>query len=344
MQALNSSSASWKLAFASSAIVVVVAALTTTWCKKAKKQRKSLQSSMRSVNYHFLRECNYGCNFCFHTDLKSEWVGLENALEAIRLLKQAGCEKLNFSGGEPFLKPKDLGKMVKFAKKIGVKSVSIISNGSLIKEDWLDENGSDLDILGISCDSFKDSTNQAHGRYKKGRGEAKDNAFKVAEWCAQRGIMFKLNTVVTSLNCNEDMKEGLRQLRAIGLQRWKVFQCLAIEGENIGDNKTSRDVSDLGGNLLITDAQFRAFLDLHAEFNPVFESNELMRNSYVMLDEKCRFLNNQGGCKTPTKSILEVGVAAAFMEAGFEQETFIKRGGLYAWSRSGADIEDVAPP
>jgi len=338
----------WRVLVASSATTAMIAALTTVLRKKASQKRRAAgllnqqrkTNGLLSVNYHFLRECNYGCKFCFHTNLQSEWVGVDKALDAIQLLSEQGTEKLNFSGGEPFLKAKDLGKMCRFAKQIGIQSVSIISNGSLITEKWIDEWGKHVDILGISCDSFNDSTNVEIGRYKMRKGVAvhKDQVFQVAEWCAAKGIIFKLNTVVNALNCHEDMTEGLHRLRQMGMKRWKVFQCLPIEGENAGENKTGRDVS----RLLISDDQYRAFLEHHAEFNPVWESNDLMRNSYVILDEKCRFLNNQDGTKKPTKSILDIGVQAAFKEAGFEEETFHKRGGVYDWTRTSADIEDAA--
>lgn len=46
-------------------------------------------------------------------------VSLEDALKGIRLLKDAGMRKINFAGGEPFLYPKILGKMVDFCKEVG---------------------------------------------------------------------------------------------------------------------------------------------------------------------------------------------------------------------------------
>lgn len=72
-------------------------------------------------------------------------------------------EKINFSGGEPFLpqRGRHLGEMAKFCKKIlKLPSVTIVSNGSLIKEKWLQEYGEFVDILAISCDSFDEDTNK----------------------------------------------------------------------------------------------------------------------------------------------------------------------------------------
>lgn len=73
-------------------------------------------------------------------------------------------EKINFSGGEPFLPNRGhhLGEMVKYCKKyLKLPSVTIVSNGSLIKETWFREYGQFVDIIAISCDSFDEATNKA---------------------------------------------------------------------------------------------------------------------------------------------------------------------------------------
>ena len=41
------------------------------------------------------------------------------------------------------------------------------------------------------------------------------------------------------------------------------------------------------------------------------ESNETMKDSYLLLDEKLRFLNCSDGKKLPSESLLEVGVERA---------------------------------
>ena len=53
-------------------------------------------------------------------------------------------QKINFSGGEPFIhqKGKYLGDLVKYCKvDLGLRSVTIVSNGSLITEEWFQEYG-----------------------------------------------------------------------------------------------------------------------------------------------------------------------------------------------------------
>lgn len=43
-----------------------------------------------SVNYHFTRQCNYKCGFCFHTAKTSFVLPLEDAKRGLLLLKEAG--------------------------------------------------------------------------------------------------------------------------------------------------------------------------------------------------------------------------------------------------------------
>ena len=112
--------------------------------------------------------------------------------------------------------------------------------------------------------------------------------------------------------------------------RWKVFQCLPIEAENMGEGAL-RQVEEF----LVTEDEWKHFLDTHSSINClVQESNVKMRNSYLILDEYMRFLDNSNGRKDPSKSILDVGVKAALDNSGFDEEMFVKRGGKYKWSKA----------
>lgn len=43
-----------------------------------------------SVNYHFTRQCNYKCGFCFHTAKTSFVLPIEEAKRGLQLLKESG--------------------------------------------------------------------------------------------------------------------------------------------------------------------------------------------------------------------------------------------------------------
>ncbi|XP_062325665.1 S-adenosylmethionine-dependent nucleotide dehydratase RSAD2 [Osmerus eperlanus] len=287
-----------------------------------------------SVNYHFTRQCNYKCGFCFHTAKTSFVLPIEEAKKGLKLLKEAGLEKINFSGGEPFLHDRGdfLGKLVQYCKQdLQLPSVSIVSNGSLIKERWFQKYGEYLDILAISCDSFNEETNQLIGR-AQGRKSHLDNLHKVRNWCCNYKVAFKINSVINTFNMDEDMSENITQLDPV---RWKVFQCLLIDGENAGENSLRE-----AERFVISNQHFQDFLDRHSSISCLVpESNQKMRDSYLILDEYMRFLDCTQGRKDPSKSILDVGVETAIQFSGFDEKMFLKRGGKYVWSKADMKLE-----
>lgn len=287
-----------------------------------------------SVNYHFTRKCNYKCGFCFHTAKTSFVLPLDTAIKGLVMLKDAGMEKINFSGGEPFIVKRGtvVGEMVRYCKEtLKLPSVSIVSNGSLIKEDWFKKYGEYLDILAVSCDSFDSDTNEKIGR-QQGQKNHIDSLLRVRRLCTEYKVAFKLNTVVNTYNKDEDMAEAINQLNPC---RWKVFQCLLIEGENAGP-----DALRNAEQFVISDEDFANFLDMHRSVECLVpESNKKMQNSYLILDEYMRFLDCTKGLKEPSKSLLDVGVENALKFSGFDERMFFKRGGKYVWSKSDMKLD-----
>ncbi len=119
---------------------------------------------------------------------------------------------------------------------------------------------------------------------------------RLAELCRAQGIGIKLNTVVTALNWQEDMSDFVRELAP---SRWKVFQVLAVVGQNDGAVEP----------LLISADQFGRFVARHAAlaaegFEAVAEDNDAMTDSYAMIDPLGRFFGNSGGVQSYSRPIL----------------------------------------
>ncbi len=56
----------------------------------------------------------------------------------------SGLEKINFSGGEPFIHKRGefLGELTRYCKRdLGLDSVTIVCNGSLVTEKWFAKYG-----------------------------------------------------------------------------------------------------------------------------------------------------------------------------------------------------------
>ena len=274
-----------------------------------------------SVNFHYTRLCNFSCGFCFHTKKSSDKLPIEDAIRGCDMLKKAGTRKLNIAGGEPFIYPRYLGELIKQCKEnIKIEKISVITNGSLVKKDFFEKFGKYIDVFGVSCDSFDKETNIKIGRGKKGENVQK--LFEIRELCKQYGIKFKLNTVVCNYNKDENMVENIKKLNP---DRWKVFQVLMVKGEN--EDKVTQ--------FQITNEEFKQFVERHKEIKcMVSESNDNMKSSYLILDEKMRFLDKGDGDEICSQSILEVGVEKALESIVYDEKEFKKRKGDYLFNEN----------
>lgn len=271
-----------------------------------------------AVNFHLYKLCNYRCRFCFATyrDIHGQ-LSRESALELLSQLREAGTEKINFAGGEPTLHP-HIGELVAEARRLGFVT-SLITNGARL-DALLDAHADAIDWVGLSVDSGDENVQAALGR---GRGGHVARSLRHASRIRDLGINLKLNTVITTLNWNEDMHPLVRAIRPA---RWKVFQVLPVAGQNDGCVEP----------LLISNSQFRSFVERHTDLanegvGPVAEDNEAMTGSYAMIDPLGRFYDNYAGRHMYSHPIPNVGVAQALAEVHFEMQRLVARGGLYVW-------------
>lgn len=119
------------------------------------------------------------------------------------------------------------------------------------------------------------------------------------------------------------------QIAELGPFRWKVFQCLIVEGENEDDTRV-RD----GRKFLISEEQWKTFCDRHKHL-PCYvpEDNQTMAGSYLLLDERLRFLDKGDGPMKKSDSLLDVGVKRAMQQVAWDKSAFDKRGGVYEWRK-----------
>ncbi len=272
-----------------------------------------------SVNFHIWKPCNEACKFCFATfgDVPGHLTSAD-AVRVVRLLRESGCEKINFAGGEPTLCPY-LVPVLAEARRLGFVT-SIISNGARLRE-LIEEHAAELDWVGLSVDTAREDVQAALGR---GKGSHVRQSIGLFDLAHAYGIRTKLNTVVTALSWEEDMSSFVRRVQPA---RWKVFQVLPLAGQNDG----------LVEPLLITPQQFCAFVERHAPLcaeglGPVMEDNDAMMSSYVMVDPLGRFYGNAAGRYVYSDPILSVGVAVALAQVGWQPDRFVDRGGAYDWS------------
>ena len=115
-----------------------------------------------SVNYHLYKPCNYQCQFCFATfaDIEGS-LDLGSQHRLLCRLREAGCEKINFAGGEPTLY-RGLGELLHAARDLGFVT-AIITNGARLAP-LLNSHSHDLDWVGLSVDSADEEVQASLGR------------------------------------------------------------------------------------------------------------------------------------------------------------------------------------
>ena len=264
------------------------------------------------VNFHFTHKCNYDCKFChsnFFASKQKKILSFEKWKEITNLLKPY-CKRINFAGGEPLLHKKLIGNLIKHNNLIGLIS-TIITNGYLLNDEWLIEYGKYIKAIGISCDSSNEITNKKLGRGKGNHVKQTIDKFALINKFnkTENYILPKLNTVVNKLNYKENMIDFVLKT---GVTRWKIFQLLTIEGENV---KYSKD-------LIINKEEFYEFYEINKEIEKygvelVAENVDELTDTYIMIDPEGRFFSNNNNKYLFSKPIYEIGVEKALKQINF---------------------------
>lgn len=283
------------------------------------------------VNWHITEACNYRCRYCYaHWDgsgrnlvhniltstqmLEDIWQYFDPANVANPLRRHMDWKgvRLNLAGGEPLLYPERVSEIVRVARDIGFQT-SLITNGSLLSPAVTRALAPHLSLLGVSMDSANVSTNRLIGRQDRQGNllmiEQLEESFLEAKQL-NPGLPIKLNTVVNSLNCHEELSDTVRRLAP---HRWKVLRMLPV----------------VTSELSISDYDFQRFVARHRHLGPMLcvEDNSKMVESYVMIDPLGRFFQNVLGQSIYrySRPILEVGVEQAFDTVGLDPAKFCAR-------------------
>lgn len=278
-------------------------------------------------NWHMTEMCNYSCRYCFSEWKKDKEIwgncdavytilkGMKNSqnydcLKEISGKNDASPVRVNFVGGEPLIAGNILTDYAKLAKEIGLRT-SLITNGSLLFKNI--EILSQIDILGISIDSFNSEVCRSLGRCDRtGKYLKKDNLAALLGTAKNLNpnILIKFNTVVSKFNYNTVLIPELQKLKP---EKIKILRELSYNKNSPG----------------ITDEMFRTFIDLNCrkKINNIFiEDNPLMTQSYLMIDPSGRFFQNgYGNNYQYSKPIYETGFENALKSVKFNSEKYLQR-------------------
>lgn len=180
------------------------------------------------IAWEIISACNLGCRFCYSSSWNYQRDGVNGEgervpsvsfiKEKLELLKKAfpSLEYINWTGGEPLMRHKDLGEILEFSKQLGLKNIlstnAYFSKAGLSKKEFLDLLDSwseNLDVLSVSLDSSDLEINNgimrvlSNGRFDStDRSEHLQDVDVILNAFENRLFPFalKINTMVTAKN------------------------------------------------------------------------------------------------------------------------------------------------
>ena len=255
------------------------------------------------INLHVLEACNFKCRQCFSKFGTEKLLPMEGWKKIVdNCIAGADVDEFNIAGGEPILYP-GLAELVKYIWSKGIK-VSLITNGSLMDEEWIKNYTRLYETIGFSVDSLDDETNKKIGRCD--RNGKTIPASRIVKLCGMirkyaPGCRIKINTVVSALNKDEVMSDFIDEIAA---DRWKILRMKPFQY----DGFSNLDIQ-------VSDAEFLRFVEKNrkkdrkeggkeagagaelAEREVVVEPD--MRASYVLIDSNGCLLDNAVDEMTP---------------------------------------------
>jgi len=267
------------------------------------------------VNFHLTNRCPFRCRYCHSTFLEESPVSAHQWIEIFSKINQETehiqFRKLTLSGGEPLL-VKNMELILESAKDAGWQT-GIISCGLNLSEEVIRTRLKDADSIGVSVDSLDQNVNRLIGRSTL-TGETVDYV-GVCKLIKKLGKKLKINTVVHSLNWDQDLKPLLHSLKP---DRVKFLQC-----------RTDVDLRDRDFSGAVREDEYQKFVENQFYPEAVVESEILQSGSYIMLDPEGHLFDTVEGKRRKSPSLLGISFTEGMEYIYYDHQKFQARAGNY---------------
>lgn len=139
--------------------------------------------------------CNFCCEYCKPSETKSDEGQLMTLDELFRICKlssELGIHAIKITGGEPLLRPGIVEFIKKLKKLPDINSVTMTTNGFLLKDKVKELKAAKIDCITVSLDSL--DKERFHRITKR---DVLDTVLEAIDACLKEGIRVKVNCVVT---------------------------------------------------------------------------------------------------------------------------------------------------
>lgn len=282
------------------------------------------------VNLHILEACNYRCKHCFAHFDSQRLLSVPEWKRIISNCVESGlASEFNIAGGEPLLY-KGLSEIISYINLLGIPC-SIITNGSLLTDQWIKANASKLSCIGLSIDSLNPEIQKQMGRCD-GKGTILSEQ-KILHYinlikACNPSCTIKVNTVVNVLNISDNLSDFIS---TAPVDKWKILKMSVFENKyfsnvclNITAEAYNSYVRKALTNMGYTSGIYGSVDNIKINNKQIVIENTL-KATYVMIDSKGYLVDNTGDSYRPISNVLIEPFKLGFSRLKFNKELYFSR-------------------
>ena len=224
------------------------------------------------VNFHFVDYCNYKCTYCFVKKISrmTSFLKITKIIDNVKkyFLDINTRGRINLVGGEVFM-CNYLQDIIDYINKCDI-DVSIVTNGSLLTEEFIVKNKDKIQSIGISVDSLNEETNLRIGRCCNNKTINNDSLVSLCRCIKENNIKLKINHCISKYNYDEDISWFIKEVKP---DRFKIFQMTVVNG-----------INDDAKDMQLTSDEFDNCCKKYLHLKPIIEKECEMKCSYIMID------------------------------------------------------------
>ena len=169
--------------------------------------------------------CNSNCLLCslrpqakFNKDKDTEEI-----TEMIRTGQKSGYKRIEFTGGEPTIRP-DIFELIAAAKKSGFEEIAISTNGRMLGYERFLNKAVDAGLNRITVTLYG-SKPEIHNAVSRTPDSFDQTVSGIKNILTKEKIALSVNTVVCRLNCRDLLETG-RFISELGVKVWGVLDLI----------------------------------------------------------------------------------------------------------------------
>jgi cyclic pyranopterin phosphate synthase len=222
--------------------------------------------------------------------------------------RQAGYARVEFTGGEPTIRP-DIFSLIAAAKKNGFSEIAISTNGRMFGYDRFLDKAADAGLNRVTLTLYGPNA-EIHNAIARTPGSFDQTVSGIENILARKDIILSVNTVVCRLNCGQLLETGTF-LSDLGVRVWGLLDLIPFGNAEQFYDKLAVDIKTLSSNI-------RRLTEIVDRFDQVefFDFPACVLGQKIIEDQRITVFDAQGRVDE-------------FQQVGYNPRRFSNKGDFY---------------